>query len=98
LRRIATQVIPDSDLAKSHLALDNAVMNVSLEQLEAIERGEAVAVTLDHTECVILRRDLFEKVRFLIDYSEMPPEEAYDAVADAWGDEGLEAYQDYKCK
>ena len=54
-------------------------MNVSTEQIEAIERGEAVQVTLDHTECVIIRKDLYDKIDSL---------EVCPAVLEAWDGSG----------
>ena len=59
-------------------------MKVSTEQIEAIERGETVQVTLDDTECVIIRKDLYEKLGLL----EVRPEEAYPVILEAWDSSG----------
>ncbi len=38
-------------------------MSLSPMQLKAIEIGEPVTVIIDHTECIVLRKDVFEKVQ-----------------------------------
>jgi hypothetical protein len=42
-------------------------MSLSPVQLMAIEVGEPVTVVIDHTECVVLRKDVFDKVQRLMD-------------------------------
>lgn len=37
-------------------------MNLTNEQRLAIERGEAVAVTVDGTDAIVLRKDVYERV------------------------------------
>lgn len=38
-------------------------MELTTQQLEAIDAGEAVAVFVDETHCVILRQDVYERIR-----------------------------------
>ncbi len=38
-------------------------MILSAEQLQAIQKGEAVVLTVDETECVLVRRDVFQKIQ-----------------------------------
>lgn len=72
-------------------------MTLTLEQRNAVQMGQPVTIEIDGRPCVIILKDVFEKTRKVIDFSEMPPEEAYDAIEAAWGeDPGLEAYQDFK--
>ena len=42
-------------------------MNLTKEQKQAVESGEAVTVTLEGTECVLIKKELYESVRDLID-------------------------------
>jgi len=42
-------------------------MSLSPIQLKALEVGEAVTVVIDHTECVVLRKDIFDKVQKSMD-------------------------------
>jgi hypothetical protein len=76
-------------------------MNLTNEQFAAIDHGDAVPITLDGRACVVLREDVYDRVKRVIDYddSESNPEEAYSAVLAAWDQEedpGLDVYQDYK--
>ena len=54
-------------------------MTLTLQQMNAIQHGEAVHVTVDQTECVVVRKDVFQKIRQV----------AYDDSD--WSDEELEA-------
>ena len=72
-------------------------MALTKEQRNAVGMGEPVTIEIDGASCILIRKDVYEKARKLIDFSEMPPEEAYAAVEEAWGDDpGLDAYQDLK--
>lgn len=72
-------------------------MTLTNEQRNAVSLGELVTVEIDGAPCVIIRKDVYEKSRKPLDFSEMSPEEAYDAIEAAWGDDpGLDAYQDLK--
>ena len=54
-------------------------MTLTSEQTRAIQNGQAVSVTVDQTECVVLRKDVFQKIR----------RRAYDDSD--WSDDELEA-------
>jgi hypothetical protein len=54
-------------------------MTLTSEQTRAIQNGQAVSVTVDQTECVVVRKDVFQKIRQL----------AYDDSE--WSDEEMEA-------
>jgi len=72
-------------------------MTLTKEQRNAVGMGEPVTVEIDGAPCVVIRKDVYEKAWKLIDFSEMPPEEAYAAIEAAWGDDpGLDCYQDLK--
>lgn len=54
-------------------------MTLTAEQTLGIQNGQAVSVTVDQTECVVVRKDVFQKIRQL----------AYDDSE--WSDEEMEA-------
>jgi ASC-1-like (ASCH) protein len=41
-------------------------MNLSEEQLRAIESGDAVPITVGRTECLVIRREVYEKFRDIL--------------------------------
>lgn len=75
-------------------------MELSSEQVQAIDHGVAVPITVDGRSCVVLRQDVYyDRVKRVTDFddSEMSPEETYLAVIAAWDqdeDPGLDANQD----
>ena len=76
-------------------------MDLSSEQVRAIDHGDAVPIMVDGRSCVVLRQDVYDRVKRVFDFddSEMRPDETYLAVLAAWDqdyDPGLDAYQDYK--
>lgn len=76
-------------------------MNLTAEQISALENGVPVSLTVDHTRCVLIREDIFQRVKRVIDYddADFKPEDAYPAILAAWdqeADPGLDAYQDFK--
>lgn len=57
-------------------------MTFTPEQTRAIQNGQAVSVTVDQTECVVVRKDVFQKIRQLAyDDSEWSDEEMAAAAA-----------------
>jgi hypothetical protein len=73
-------------------------MQLTNEQLEAIRNGQSVRLQENGTDLVVLRADLFERLRGLL-YDDSPwTDEEMDllAVEDAnvLGWEGMEVYQD----
>jgi len=75
-------------------------MILSADQLKAIQHGEAVPVTVEKAECVVIRKDVYDKVKELVyDDSEVDICEAYplmDAVArqEGWDDASEDLYDD----
>lgn len=47
-------------------------MNLTNEQVTAVKKGEAVPVDVDHTQCVLIRRDMYEKVQRAVEYDDSP--------------------------
>jgi hypothetical protein len=41
-------------------------MTLTAEELTAIESGQPVPVLIDRTECVLIRKDVYEKVNGLV--------------------------------
>jgi hypothetical protein len=60
-------------------------MELSTEQIRALENGEAVPITISYTRCVILRTDVYERVQALLDI-----EDAYPLIDETFR-EGWEA-------
>lgn len=54
-------------------------MTLTPEQLRAIQSGQPVSVTVDQTECVVVRKDVFQRTRHV----------SYDDSD--WSDDELEA-------
>ena len=51
-------------------------MNLTTEQIMAIAGGEPVSCVLDQTECVVVRKDVFERMQHVAyDDSELTAEE-----------------------
>ncbi|MEX2174564.1 MAG: hypothetical protein WD872_09390 [Pirellulaceae bacterium] len=62
-------------------------MNLTTEQLAAVENGEPVPCVLAHTACVVVRQDVFERMqRVAYDDSELTPEEMIALAERAFDD------------
>jgi hypothetical protein len=55
------------------------IMTLTPEQLQAIQQGQPVSLTVEQTECVLVRKDVFQKIRQV----------SYDDSD--WSDDELEA-------
>ncbi len=49
------------------------------DQQQAIEHGDAVPVVVNQTECIVIRKDVYEKSR-----GDFDPRLTYAAVLKAW--------------
>jgi hypothetical protein len=72
-------------------------MQITREQLDAVRNGQAVRVTEDGTELVVLRADVYQRLEGLI-YDDRPwTDEEMDLLAaedaDSLGWQGMDAYQ-----
>ena len=69
-------------------------MELSTDQLRALENGEAVLVTIHHTSCIILRTDVYEGAQALLDM-----EAAYPLIdetfREGWEAPGMADYDRY---
>ncbi len=76
-------------------------MQLTTDETQAIENGQVVSVAINKTECVILRKDLFERVKYLIyDDSELSPDEMRHLLARlgseaGWDDPEMDIYDNY---
>lgn len=41
-------------------------MQLTKEQQEAVEKGESITLDVDGTECVLIRKDVFERVKAVV--------------------------------
>lgn len=69
-------------------------MQITHEQTKAVERGEAVPVTVGETECVVLRRDVYEYVREALD--DWDPRfmrrQMAEMMGEDWADPAMDIY------
>jgi len=69
-------------------------MELSTEQIRALENGEAVPVTIKHTRCVILRADVYERVQGLLDIEDAHPL-IDETFREGWEAPGMADYDQY---
>jgi hypothetical protein len=63
------------------------MLDLTSEQRAALEGGHPVACVLDHTECVVVRKDIFEQMRRVAyDDRELTPEEMIALAERAFDD------------
>jgi hypothetical protein len=69
-------------------------VELSTDQIRALENGAAVPVTINYTRCVILRTDIYERVQALLDI-----EDAYPLIdetfREGWEAPGMADYGGY---
>jgi hypothetical protein len=73
-------------------------MELSAAQMQAIENGEAVPITVGNTKCVLLREDLYERVKALLDVEATYPllDETFRAGWEAPGMADYDRYDELK--
>jgi hypothetical protein len=82
---------------------ETAVIELTPEQRQSLESGEAVAVTDPETATpyVILRKDIYDRVRNLLDddgeatHEELRAMLARSSAANGWDEPGMDAYDRY---
>ena len=73
-------------------------MNLSAEQQHSIDQGFAVEINVEGRDCVLLRRDVYEKAK-AVEENGISPRETYPSVLKAWDqneDPSIDAYQEYR--
>ena len=73
-------------------------MELSADQIRALENGEAVPVTIEHTRCVILRTDIYERVQALLAMQDAYPliDETFREGWEALGMADYDRYDELK--
>jgi hypothetical protein len=69
-------------------------MELSAAQIQAVENGEAVPITVGHTPCVLLREDLYERMQALLDLEATYPL-VDETFREGWEAPGMEDYDRY---
>ena len=75
-------------------------MNLTQEQVQAINRGEAVSVTVEGTKCMLVREEVYSRVQRVLEGA-LDGDTVYDLIDAAMSDDdandpGLERYQKYR--
>jgi hypothetical protein len=69
-------------------------MHLNPQQKQALDHGDPVLLVIDNTECVVIRKDVYEQGQ-----DDFHPSETYPAIEkllDREEDPGLDHYQRYK--
>jgi hypothetical protein len=69
-------------------------MELSATQMQAIENGEAVPIMVGRTKCVLLREDLYQRVKALLDLEATYPL-LDEAFREGWEAPGMANYDRY---
>lgn len=76
---------------------EDVTLELSTDQIRALENGEVVPITINHTRCVILRTDIYERVQALLDM-----EDAYPLIdetfREGWEAPGMADYDRYAAR
>ncbi|HJT36438.1 MAG TPA: hypothetical protein VJ783_30730 [Pirellulales bacterium] len=74
-------------------------MTFTKEELEAIEQAGSVAVTVDGIDCVVLRAEVYDRVRAVLtnslDHDELRAMLARSAENSEWLDPSMDIYDEY---
>ena len=65
-------------------------MTFTVQQREAVETGGTVPINIDGIDCVVVRADIFNQLKKVVEYDdrELQPEQFYPAVVEAWDSDG----------
>jgi hypothetical protein len=70
------------------------MMELSAEQVRAIADGEAVPVMVEHTPCVLLRADIYERVKAMREIVDAYPL-VDETFREGWEAPGMADYDRY---
>jgi hypothetical protein len=70
------------------------MMELSADQIRAVENGEAVPVTVAHTPCVLLRADIYERAKAVLEIEETYPL-LDESFREGWEAPGMTDYDRY---
>jgi len=71
------------------------MMEISAEQIRAVENGEAVSVVVQHTQCILIRADIYERVQALLEIAEAYPL-IDETFREGWEAPGMADYDHYE--
>ena len=76
-------------------------MNLTTEQQQAVKQGESVTLNLDGTECILVRKDVFDRVRTLLSADFPTIDEQRHLLRHigemaGWNDPDMDVYDDLK--
>jgi hypothetical protein len=71
------------------------MMEISAEQIRAVENGEAVSVIVQHTQCILIRADIYERVQALLEIAEAYPL-IDETFREGWEAPGMADYDHYE--
>jgi hypothetical protein len=73
-------------------------MELSADQVRAVESGEAVPITVEQTPCVLIRADLYDRVRAILDIEATYPliDETFQEDWEAPGMADYDRYDELK--
>ena len=69
-------------------------MELSAEQIRAVESGEAVPIMVQHTQCVLMRADIYAQVKALLDIEASYPL-IDETFREGWEAPGMADYDRY---
>ena len=70
-------------------------MKLSAEQIRAVENGEAVSVIVQHTQCILIRADIYERVQAMLEIAEAYPL-IDETFREGWEAPGMADYDRYE--
>jgi hypothetical protein len=81
-------------VSRKYAAVREITMELSTAQIQAVENGEAVPITVGHTQCVLLREDLYKRVQALLDLEATYPLLG-ETFREGWEAPGMADYDRY---
>ena len=69
-------------------------MELSAEQIRAVENGEAVSVIVQHTQCILIRADIYKRVQAMLEIAEAYPL-IDETFREGWEAPGMADYDRY---
>jgi hypothetical protein len=70
------------------------MLELSAEQIQAVENGEAVSVIVQRTPCVLIRADIYERAKAILEITEAYPL-LDETFREGWEAPGMADYDRY---
>ena len=73
-------------------------MELSANQIRAVESGEAVSITVEQTQCILIRADIYDRVKAMLDIEDTYPliDETFKEGWEAPGMVDYDRYDEFK--